>query len=212
MTPRLRTWALPLLGCVVACFDPTDTPSPGDGTGSSGTLGTSSASADDDGSTTGVADTSTGGGGSTSDGDSATTTATTAADESSTTGVSCVAGRDMCVIDEDCPVGTCVDCQCVYDYGPCDAQPCECVPPANSVCFEGGCFCYVPCPGTSSTECPVPSAASAVPVCAANEMMEYSCALTCGLTEDCPRGMSCVTVPDGVGVPLWDNSVCVFPS
>lgn len=195
------------IGWAAACFDPTDTPSPGDGTGhGTGSSGAPTTSVDDDdGGSTHVADASTSG----TSTDGSSTTATTSIDESSSTGAACVPGVDMCVTDEDCSVGTCVGCQCVYDYGPCDTQPCDCVPPANSICFAGGCFCYVPCPSTSSAECPHPSGGSAVPVCASGEIMEYACGLGCALAEDCPAGMACVAVPDGL--PMWGDAVCVFP-
>ena len=210
VTATPRTWALAYLWWAAACFDPTDTPSPGDG-GSSGTPGSSGSSGTVDAtSSVSAAESST----------SATATATTEGadtsgtsatlDDSSSTGAACVPGREQCVADVDCTVGTCADCKCRFEYGPCPSAPCDCPPPSNSICFEGGCFCYVPCTLGQDDACPWPPAATAVPVCAEDKVkMGGVCGLTCGITEDCPLGMECVTVPDGL--PMWDNSVCVFP-
>jgi len=110
----------------------------------------------------------------------------------------------------DCELGDCVDCTCVFDYGPCAGGECTCFVPSVAECFEGGCFCTLPCIVDEPNPCPVPPSGTAVPVCAMEEFAG-ECGLPCAGEGEpgCPDGMMCVARPDDQ--PMWGDFVCVFP-
>jgi hypothetical protein len=41
---------------------------------------------------------------------------------------------EMCQSLGDCELGECVDCTCVFDYGPCEPGMCTCFVPSVEVC------------------------------------------------------------------------------
>ncbi|HWB73421.1 MAG TPA: hypothetical protein VG755_00670, partial [Nannocystaceae bacterium] len=85
--------------------------------------------------------------------------------DSGTTGPAC-SERDMCMSLGDCELGECVDCMCVFDYGPCAGGECTCFVPSVAVCIEGGCFCTLPCNVGEPDPCPTTPSGTSAPVCA----------------------------------------------
>ncbi|MBC8071177.1 MAG: hypothetical protein IAG13_22820 [Deltaproteobacteria bacterium] len=129
---------------------------------------------------------------------------------SGSTGPAC-SEREMCQSLGDCELGECIDCTCVFDYGPCEPGMCTCFVPSVEVCVEGGCFCSLPCVLDEPQPCPVALSGTATPVCAVDEI-SGSCGLPCAGegAAGCPDGMMCVARPDEQ--PAWGDFVCVFAS
>lgn len=189
----LRLRALSLLSLLLACGeDPAGESGPGtSSTSSTGTTTSSSTSSSGDPSEGGFIDTS-----------SSTTSA-------ESTGPACTED-DMCMSLGDCELGECVDCTCVFDYGPCAGGECTCFVPSVAECFEGGCFCTLPCIVDEPNPCPIPPSGTSAPVCAMEEFAG-ECGLPCAGEGEpgCPDGMTCIARPDDQ--PMWGDFICVFP-
>jgi hypothetical protein len=141
--------------------------------------------------------------------DTGTTDAPTTTDDPSTTGTT-TDGGPMCMVDADCPSGTCTDGECVEDplgdpYGACDE--CDADEVAVSIVDVEGCYCAPSC--TMASDCPAPADGSATADCAvANGRPEPTlCARLCDpLAPDvCPVGSTCAAIPmqEGVGVCMY---------
>lgn len=136
------------------------------------------------------------------------TSSSSGAADSGTTGPAC-SERDMCMSLGDCELGDCVDCMCVFDYGPCAGGECTCFVPSVAVCVEGGCFCTLPCNVGEPDPCPVTPSGTSAPVCAM-ERFAGQCGLPCAGEGEpgCPDGMTCVARP--MDQPEWGDFICVF--
>ena len=140
---------------------------------------------------------------------SGTTDAPTTTDDPSTTGTT--AGGPMCMSDDECPAGMCIDGECMDNpppgdpYGPCDS--CDEGELALSFMDIAGCYCSPSC--AMHSDCPAPADGTATPECAViNEGPEPSlCALLCDPTAMgiCPAGSNCEPIPlqEGAGVCMY---------